>query len=214
MIVTIIAVGSNHLSHPILLVPISFSGRLSLRRTISLSRRFNEPKRDDCAMETVIMASRVALLILVTGLFAVMWSGDQPDLIAAVDRPAKVLIGTGPGNQRDCVAESSRSVADCALQVSESIALSTDQRLNAPLPDGISEGTFLVVDQSGRTEVRVVSRCQVISDESLAASLVKNHYVVEEGRLRWHYVRLDETALDFNVQIPTAVSSLPATGNR
>ena len=40
-------------------------------------------------METAIMAIRVALLILVTGAFAALWSGDHPDQIAAAGQPAK-----------------------------------------------------------------------------------------------------------------------------
>ncbi len=126
------------------------------------------------------MASRVALLILVTGLFAAIWSGDHPDQLAKVRQPSKQKI------RLDYDREPSANL---------SISLS-GQSFSAPLPKGIAAGTYLVADRFGGTRIRVVSRGDIESIAHVPGPEFSNHYSVESRHGRWHYIRIEPNAAD------------------
>jgi hypothetical protein len=122
-------------------------------------------------MDTAIMAIRVALLILVTGVFAALWSGDNPDQVAAARSSRKSNENRQLTPQRD----------------SGLISV-------VPLPQGISAGTYLVADQSGRTLIRVVG----LSDNqsgSTRSEIESNHYSVARNGARWHFIRIETSGI-------------------
>jgi hypothetical protein len=131
-------------------------------------------------MDAEIMAVRVALLILVTGLFAAIWSGDHADQLAQVRQPSKQKI------RRDYDGEP---------KARETISL-TGSQYSAPLPGGIVAGTYLVADRFGGTRIRVVTNGDVEPVTKLSGHDVTNHYSVESGQGRWHYIRIESSAAD------------------
>ena len=126
------------------------------------------------------MAARVALLILVTGLFAALWSGDHPDQSAQVRRPSKQEI---------------RLDYDREPSSNQSLSLSQSE-FAAPLPEGITAGTYLVADRFGGTRIRVVLNGEVGSVVAIPEQKLVNHYSVESRRGRWHYVRIEPYSED------------------
>ena len=155
------------------------------------------------AMETVIMAARVTLLILVTGAFAAMWSGDHPQAI----KPAKpvqtkwdfrqdVLPNRRQETPTDIHPQTRRIIREGAM-----LALGTPTK--APLPVGIVAGTYLVADQFGRTEIRVIHPQEVPHrvkiDHAPAAS---QHYMVEVHSARWHFIRIEASRDPQTATIP------------
>ena len=129
-------------------------------------------------MDSAIMAARVALLLLVTGLFAALWSGDHPDQLAQGRRPSKQEI---------------RLDYDREPVTNQVISLSGTQ-IVAPLPQGIAAGTYLVADQLGGTRIRVVSKGEVGSVIEVPGQKIVNHYSVETRHGRWHYIRIEQSA--------------------
>ena len=110
------------------------------------------------------MAIRVALLIIVTGIFVALWSGDRPD-------PVTEAV---PSKQNEEYRQSTPHDGGPISRV--------------PLPQGIVAGTYLVADQSGRTQIRVVGNIQ---NGTLNSENISNHYSVEKNGARWHFIRLD-----------------------
>ena len=131
------------------------------------------------------MAIRVALLILVTGAFAALWSGDHPDQISAVSVPVKStepIRDLSPGSKSEPLARTTAGKIDASLLVmSPNIA---------PLPEGITAGTYLVADQMGRTQIQIV-RPDDVKTVSPAAGTVMNHYSIERLGSRWHFIRIE-----------------------
>ncbi len=154
------------------------------------------------------MAVRVALLFLTTGLFTAVWSGDHPDQMAKVDRPSKFLAGQTqvirPGND----LETERAAAKAGLPGGALSSASNDTQTNIPLPPGIVSGTYLVADQFGRTEIRVVASHPISPEEATSEGTTKDHYLVEDGGLRWHYLRIEHSVADRTAIIPSANSSV------
>ncbi len=126
------------------------------------------------------MAARVALLILVTGLFAALWSGDHPDQLTQVRRPSKQEI---------------RLDYDREPSSNQSLSLSSSE-FAAPLPEGITEGRYLVADRFGGTRIRVVSNGEVGSVVAVPGQKMVDHYSVESRQGRWHFVRIEATSAD------------------
>lgn len=134
------------------------------------------------------MASRISLLILVTGAFAVIWSGDKPDQIAAVDRPARVLMGRADTrNPNELIRTAAREPR------SQDDVKSVNHATKTPLPRGITPGTYLVVDKSGRTETRIIQWRDAIAAGSTSRTPNEDHFVVQSERGRWHYIRIETT---------------------
>lgn len=134
------------------------------------------------------MASRIALLILAIGSFAVLWSGDHADRIAAVDRPAKVLVGSS--DRRSRIDAAGKAARENPVQVASSQPESTHQQMIAPLPHGITAGTYMVVNQYGRTYIQVVSREDSRSAGSSGGRRSQDHFAVESANILWHYIRI------------------------
>ena len=124
------------------------------------------------------MAARVALLILVTGLFAALWSGDHPDQLTQVRQPSKQIF------RQDYDRE---TISNQSLSSSHVVT---------PLPEGISAGTYLVADRFGATRIRVVSTNDVGPVAGNSVSEPKSHYSVESRLGRWHYIRIEQGAGD------------------
>ena len=74
-------------------------------------------------------------------------------------------------------------------------------RLNAPLPDDIAAGVYVVVDQNGRSETRVIS-----TQDRTTLQTARDHYSIESGNSRWHYIRLDSSNLDRTAVVPSTES--------
>jgi hypothetical protein len=134
-----------------------------------------------------MMASRVTLLLLVTGLFAGMWSGDRADERSAAERPlarqaASARVALQPGERPPTAV---RSVTRQRTERSLS---------SIPLPQGIAAGTYLIVDGRGRTETRVVSAAEAFSGGRIVGHVAADQYTVRVGRDRWHFIRLEESA--------------------
>lgn len=142
------------------------------------------------------MASRVGLLILMIGAFAVIWSGDQPDQIAAVERPANVLLGKVERSAPKATVR--KSVHQNGQRIDPTLLKSIVQPTGAPLPSGITAGTYLVVDQYGRTEFRRISARDANSMGAAGPAMDADHYEVESGSLRLHFIRIDLNGPDRN----------------
>ena len=137
------------------------------------------------------MTARVSLLILVTGTFTALWSGDQPERVAAADRPAERHVAT-----RSAFSERRLHLPQIARQAS------VDPRVtrlavpgaSLPLPEGITDGTYLVTNQWGRTQLQIVDQGDKLRERCILATL-PDHYVVEQAGNRWHYIRLEDSVV-------------------
>ncbi|WP_010584505.1 hypothetical protein [Schlesneria paludicola] len=139
------------------------------------------------------MATRVALLTLVTGTFTALWSGDHPERLAAADRPTPYLVGTHAGFSERHTQWSRPARPVGGLQTGRSPAA---EKSSLPLPEGIVEGTYLVTDQTGQTQVRLVAPQENASHDRCLLAKPEDHYVVERNGHRWHYIRLDDSVVN------------------
>ena len=128
-----------------------------------------------------MMFTRVSLLLLVTGLFAGMWSADSPDGRTA----AQIQLARRTSSPRSIghgdVRHASKLVA--------SVSLSGNATTAVPLPKGIAAGTYLVVDQAGSTYRLTVS---VAEAEHSGNRVPVEQYTVRSGNSRWHFIRVEQ----------------------
>ncbi|WP_397571102.1 hypothetical protein [Schlesneria sp. T3-172] len=141
------------------------------------TNRIETPPRLPVAMGEDVMA-RVALLFITTSLFAAIWSEDQTQQKASVERITKA------------------ATVRPAFRVASSNGSRGVRRVTVPLPDQITPGTYLVSDQWGRTQVREVSESEAIIPREMTESPVTNHYLVERGSFRWHFIRIEQPRTD------------------
>lgn len=135
-----------------------------------------------------MMASRVTLLLLVTALFAGMWSGDRADERSAVGR----LLARKAASSSEAVQPSARANQTAVRPVTRHRG---ERSLSSiPLPQGIAAGTYLIVDGRGRTETRVVSATEAFPNGQIVGRVAADQYTVRAGRERWHFIRLEESA--------------------
>ncbi len=139
-------------------------------------------------MNTAMMVTRVSLLLVVTGLFAGMWSADSPDL-----SPAEKQLARRESTPR-LLLQAAKSSPNVIRTVSQS-----DQRSTIPLPAGIEGGTYLVVDQTGVTQRLTIEARNTSASTNFAAI---DQYTVRQGDQRWHFIRLDAVS-DRKVAQPT-----------
>jgi hypothetical protein len=140
-------------------------------------------------MNTTMMVTRVSLLLVVTGLFAGMWSADSPDPRS----PAEKQMARRASTPR-LLLQATKSSPNVVRTVSLS-----DQLPSIPLPPGIEGGTYLVVDQNGATErLTIEARNTTVSTNLIAI----DQYTVRQGDQRWHFIRLDAMS-DRKVAQPT-----------
>ncbi len=135
------------------------------------------------------MAARVALLILVTGLFAALWSGDRPDQLPQVRQPSKQIF---------------RQDYDREPILNQSLS---GRPVVTPLPIGISAGTYLVADQFGGTRIRVVLRNDISPVADASETESKSHYSVESPHGRWHYIRIESATAGNQAAVPESRQS-------
>ena len=131
-----------------------------------------------------MMVTRVSLLLLVTGLFAGMWSADSPDGRS----PAQKQIARRSSTPRLIPDRKVNQVAPKVVRLS---AATTDTTI--PLPPGITAGKYMVVDQSGMTQWLSVSS----NSQTKAATenyVPVDQYTVREGERRWHFIRISQPA--------------------
>ena len=127
-----------------------------------------------------MMVSRVSLLLLVTGLFAGMWSADSPDG-RTVARQQLARRASSPR----AVGRADTSTSSRVKSVSLSGRL--DERA-IPRPRGIAPGTYLVVDQAGTTQRLTITARHGDS----ANHAIVEQYTARSGDARWHFIRLEE----------------------
>ena len=135
-----------------------------------------------------MMASRVTLLLLVTGLFAGMWSGDRADERSANARPLARKAASPAVTAPPSVRANQTAVRQVARHRGERSLTSI------PLPPGIAAGTYLIVDGRGRTETRVVTATEAFPSGQIAGHVAADQYTVRAGRDRWHFIRLEASA--------------------
>jgi hypothetical protein len=155
-------------------------------------------------MDTMIMAVRVALLILTTGTFAALWSGDHPDQLVGANQPIHRL-----DNQRNLLPKQRIQAPeiDRGQQPGYEIPQSASNEFShAPqLPEDISSGTYLVADRFGRTTIQTVLPEHATRNGKANSTAIKNHYSVEVGKARWHFIRLDDHNIDQTAVLPSSI---------
>lgn len=135
-----------------------------------------------------MMASRVTLLLLVTALFAGMWSGDRADERSAAGRLLTHKAASTSVALQPSVRPNPTAVRPVTRHRGERSLSSI------PLPQGIAAGTYLIVDGRGRTETRVVSAAEAFPNGQIVGHVAADQYTVRAGRDRWHFIRLEESA--------------------
>ena len=139
-------------------------------------------------METAIMAIRVALLILVTGAFAALWSGDHPGQIAAAIQPVMDVDQF----RQITPPQTPETFSGLPVERAAGSRVATNSSLTSiPLPYGITVGTYLVADRFGQTQVRVVGTNDVMPGAASSISELKNSYSIESKGNRWHFIRIE-----------------------
>lgn len=128
------------------------------------------------------MVTRVSLLLLVTGLFAGMWSTDSPDERTVAQKQLARLAST------PCSIALNQSARGNDVTRNASFSGRLDTRA-VPLPKGIAPGNYLVVNQSGMTQRLTITAHHGVSEENYAQV---DQYSVRSGNARWHFIRLDQ----------------------
>lgn len=142
----------------------------------------------------MIMAVRIALLILVTGSFASLWSNDQPDQIAESHRSSQTIESPEDRGYDDPVPDLVAEPVPAAQEFAAATSSRPDVRvLMIPLPENITEGRYLIADRFGRSVIRTVSPEDVIQHALPQRAKIADHYDVTIGTARWHYIRLDSS---------------------
>lgn len=145
------------------------------------------------------MVTRVSLLLLVTGLFAGMWSTDSPDERTAAQKQLARLAST------PCTVATTPPENAFARNVSFSGRLDTRA---VPLPKGIAPGNYLVVNQAGLTQRLTITAHHGVAEDNYAPV---DQYSVRSGNFRWHFIRLDQ-ALEQGTE--RKITQSPAAGPR
>jgi hypothetical protein len=133
-----------------------------------------------------MQASRITLLILMSGAFAAVWSGDHPD---EPTNAARFLSHIDHQNATGTLIK-----LRCDSCVSPPALSHQNQKRfsSVPLLPTITAGTYLVSDCHGRTEIRTVSLLESSNTEHVGKFVKTDHYVVRRGNLRLHFIRIDE----------------------
>lgn len=135
-----------------------------------------------------MMASRVTLLLLVTGLFAGMWSGDRAGERADAERLLARRAASSSVTVQSSVRPHQTPVRAVARHRGERSLSSI------PLPQGIATGTYLIVDGRGRMETRVVSAAEAFPSGQIVGHVAADQYTVRVGCDRWHFIRVEAPA--------------------
>lgn len=130
-------------------------------------------------MSAAMMFTRVSLLLMVTGLFAAMWSGDSPDDRSGAEIRLARLASSPQASLYCGFGNNARAKID-------TISASSSSKSDYPIPEGIAPGKYLVVNQAGRTWSVTISE----DSQSSVKRTPEDHYLVIQGSLRWHFIRL------------------------
>jgi hypothetical protein len=152
-------------------------------------------------MESAIMAIRVALLILVTGAFAALWSGDHPEQLAAAGPRVKKADDIRPMTPQHTREHLSRVPAERADRSRGTVCVSLS---TVPLPAGIPAGTYLVADRTGKTQIRVVGLNDTMA--GIRGDTTTDHYSIELNGARWHFIRINPKPEDRTASQPVSTS--------
>jgi hypothetical protein len=140
-------------------------------------------------MNPAVGTGRIALLLIVTGVFIVAWSEDSRESTSARKNGSGLQQPSQPTDDSTMrpltIHRSDRSGTNAILSIH-----GRGQSSTTPLPRGIASGTYMVVDNLGRTSQRVVSSAEVDSLAKNSAPAL-DHYFVKIGSERWHYIRID-----------------------
>lgn len=132
-----------------------------------------------------MMAGRVTILLLMSGLFAAMWSGDQSHAGAQKETTvAGRRVSPADWRPRTKIVEARAVRLVSRLREERSLS-------SIPLPARIAEGTYLVVDVHGRSEVRVVSAMDATLSGHGKGQPIANQLTYSHGADRWHFIRLE-----------------------
>jgi len=142
------------------------------------------------------MAARVALLIIVTGVFAALWSGDHPDRLAAVERPATEAISSRRAAKSQRVHNIRRMLDELSPTTDPASLPALNISIGVPLPESIAAGRYLISDQFGRTQFRIVTPEQAVENSHCRRIEIADHYSVTSGNLHWHYLKIEQFPSD------------------
>jgi hypothetical protein len=132
----------------------------------------------------MMKTTRVTLLLLVTGLFAGMWSTDGTN-----DQGSSEQITVRRGARGPAVAGTSPHQLRNGHRPSVRLTR-TNVRSCVPLPHGIAAGNYLVVDQFGSTQLRTVTASEAFPSGKIERHVAADLYTVRIGQNRWHFIRL------------------------
>lgn len=145
-------------------------------------------------------ATRISLLLLVLGLFTSAWSEDR-----RVNQEDRMTVAQRTKLQR----ERSRTNVP---QRTVTAGMTNDRTRGTltsavPLPQGIAAGTYLVVDNFGRTHTRVVNpvAAAATNRDRVRSRFSEDQYTVKLGASRWHFIRLDVPSSSSTATAPTPV---------
>lgn len=157
-------------------------------------------------MDTVVVqAVRVSLLVLMTFTFAAIWSADYS--VAAVDKhPPRVDQKSNPKIDSYDLPSTQREIHQTA-SVGDS-SLIGEFNLGIPLPEGIRTGTYLIINQFGRTMTRFVVQPDPALGVGEGDLPRKDHYTSMLGTARWHFIRIEPNTADRMAVLPTSNSVL------
>lgn len=144
------------------------------------------------------MAARVLLLFAFTGLFATAWSFDQPPVSATglakrADVLPAVVTHAQAVDQVDVVPADSKRI-EPILEVRPVTNVANLKQLDVSLcklPDGITPGSYRVVDQQGRTGWMSLTLDDLTSQGMLSGADSFDMYVSREDRNVWYFIRVD-----------------------
>lgn len=142
------------------------------------------------------MAARVALLIIVTGVFAALWAGDHPDRLAAVERPAGQVIGSRRATKGQRIRNIRRMLDELSPTTKPTELPVVNVSNSVPLPQSIAAGKYLISDQFGRTQFRVVTAEQAVENSHGHRIDVADHFTVSSGGIHWHYLKIEQFPSD------------------
>ena len=153
-----------------------------------------------------LVAGRISLLILVTGLFAAAWSGDHAPVTAG--QPAAPAHPYEAEPVRETAMHRWHQPQDPAQSSSDHEWIPTaDQLATDDLPAGLPAGMYLVIDPYGRIE-----RFAVGADESGSAtddSPTSGHFQAEFRGQLCHWLRILDTNVVESGRAPLPVARQP-----
>ncbi len=144
------------------------------------------------------MAARVLLLFAFTGLFASAWNSDRPgDLnsgFAVRDQipPAVVENLQTTDSVAEPIVESTPIDPITSVEpVSATVSLDQLDVSNCRYPDGITPGSYRVVDQRGRTGWLLLTLDDLTSRGMLAGTDSFDMYVSREDHSTYYFIRVE-----------------------